>query len=93
MARVYAGQLKWVGSAFGRGTCKIEIDDIDSLEWQGTPETFSLIRTRRTPPSEVVTVELLDGPDAEAIATAELFVDLAEQSVMFRGQTAFRPSD
>jgi hypothetical protein len=87
MATPYAGQLRFVGRACGSGTCTVEIEDIDSADWECSPDTLALVVSRLPASNESVNVELLDAPHAGKAAVADL--SIAQQHAHFKGTEPF----
>jgi hypothetical protein len=84
----YVGTIEYAGGA----TCTVEIDDVDSAEWRGTPRT--ILVNGNAPDSWFVGVRLLDGPRAGELAFADLVVTRhPERSAAFVGKTRFTPTN
>jgi hypothetical protein len=87
--RGYVGLVEYAWSGYPT----LEIDDLDSASWQGTPTGMFLINA--APDVWFVGVVLLEGPRAGELATAYLVVQRDDHgkvlSVRFSGTTAFAP--
>jgi hypothetical protein len=66
MSESYSGQIEYAGGA----TAHVEIDDLDTAEWRGSPH--SILLNANAPAVWFVGVHLLDGPRAGQFATADL---------------------
>ncbi len=88
--RSYVGLVEYAWSGYPT----LEIDNLDSTNWEGTPIGMFLINAN-APDVWLVGVVLLEGPRAGELATAELVVQRDEngrtRSVRFLGKTAFAP--
>lgn len=88
--KAYVGLVEYAWSGYPT----LQIDDLDSTNWQGTPTGVFLINAN-APDTWFVGVVLLDGPRAGELATADLIVQRddsgATRSVRFSGRTAFAP--
>lgn len=86
----YLGMVEYAWSGFS----DLEIDDLDSSSWLGTPAGVFLV-DGNGPKVRQVGVVLLEGPRAGQLALADLVVEGArsgsEYSVEFVGRTPFGP--